>query len=71
LALLLPQHESAREGVRPAKMLVRALKMLSYFVMKQPAETSPRQPLISRAMKSGLMAERGRIGNDEPREPVV
>src|SRR6266571_2752647 len=32
LALLLPQHESAREGVRPAKMLVRALKMLDYFL---------------------------------------
>src|SRR5882672_8373559 len=31
LALLLPQHESAREGVRSAKMLVRALKMLGYF----------------------------------------
>src|SRR5882672_4787107 len=31
LALLLPQHESAREGVRPAKMLVRALKVLGYF----------------------------------------
>jgi hypothetical protein len=30
LALLLPQHESAREDVRPAKMLVRALKMLDY-----------------------------------------
>src|SRR3981081_4018389 len=32
LALLLPQHESAREGVRSAKMLVRALKMLDYFL---------------------------------------
>src|SRR4051795_10366073 len=31
LALLLPQHESARAGVRPAKMLVRALKVLGYF----------------------------------------
>src|SRR5580698_8402223 len=31
LALLLPQHENAREGVRSAKMLVRALKMLNYF----------------------------------------
>src|SRR4051812_36494581 len=31
LALLLPQHESAREGVRPAKMLVRALKVPGYF----------------------------------------
>src|SRR6202012_2258185 len=31
LALLLPQHENAHEGVRPAKMLVRALKVLNYF----------------------------------------
>src|SRR6201995_2287898 len=31
LALLLPQHENAREGVRSAKMLVRALKVLGYF----------------------------------------
>src|SRR5712671_6547140 len=31
LALLLPQHESARKDVRPAKMLVRALKMLGYL----------------------------------------
>src|ERR1700743_3737941 len=31
LALLLPQHENAREGVRSAKMLVRALKVLDYF----------------------------------------
>src|SRR5205823_12156979 len=32
LALLWPQHESTREGVRPAKMLVRALKMLDCFL---------------------------------------
>src|SRR4030081_3742059 len=38
LALLLPQHESAREGVRSAKMLVRALKVLGYFLI----ETSSR-----------------------------
>jgi hypothetical protein len=31
---------------------------------------SPRQPLISRAMKAGLMAEEGGIGNDEPRKRV-
>jgi hypothetical protein len=34
LALLLPQHESAREGAWPAKMLVRALKVLNYFVIE-------------------------------------
>ena len=34
--------------------------------MKQPARTSTRQPLISRAMKVGLMAEQSAIGNDEP-----
>jgi hypothetical protein len=26
-----PQHENAREGIGAAKMLVRALKVLSYF----------------------------------------
>jgi hypothetical protein len=31
-----------------------------------PQGPSPRQPLISRAMKVGLMAEQGRFGNDEP-----
>src|SRR3984893_8439433 len=34
--------------------------------MKQPARTSTRQPLISRAMKVALMAEQSEIGNDEP-----
>jgi hypothetical protein len=27
-----PARETAREGVRPAKMLVRALKVLDYFL---------------------------------------
>src|ERR1700690_3951337 len=31
LALLLPQKKRAQRGAFPAKMLVRALKMLSYF----------------------------------------
>jgi hypothetical protein len=44
-------------------MLVRALKVLGYFLMRQPARTSTRQPLISRAMKLALMTETGRIGN--------
>ena len=35
--------------------------------MRQPAWTSTRQPLISRAMKAGLMAEQEKNGNDEPR----
>jgi hypothetical protein len=48
-------------------MLVRALKVLGYFLLKQPARPSPRQPLISRAMKLALMAEPSRNGNDEPR----
>src|SRR6185295_7659108 len=49
-------------------MLVRALKVLRFFSkMRQPARTSTRQPLISRAMKVGLMAEEAPIGNDEPR----
>src|ERR1700761_9385715 len=34
--------------------------------MKQPAWAPPRQPLISRAMKWGLMAEVGPFGNAEP-----
>jgi hypothetical protein len=48
-------------------MLVRALKVLGHFLLRQPARTSPRQPLISRAMKLALMAEQGPIGNDEAR----
>jgi hypothetical protein len=39
--------------------------------MGQPARTSTRQPLISRAMKAALMAEPGRIGNDEPRHGFI
>src|ERR1700716_3635903 len=34
--------------------------------MTQPARTSTRQPLFSRAMKVALMAEPNDIGNDEP-----
>src|SRR5882757_8190630 len=34
--------------------------------MKQPARSSTRQPLISRAMKVALMAEPSAVGNDEP-----
>jgi hypothetical protein len=30
----LPQHESAREGVCSAEMLVRALKVLDYFLKR-------------------------------------
>src|ERR1022692_1281144 len=47
-------------------MLVRALKVLNYFVSEQSARASTRQPLISRAMKSALMAEPVAISNDEP-----
>jgi hypothetical protein len=39
--------------------------------MKQPARTSTRQPLISRAMKVALMAEQSAIGNDEPCDPDI
>jgi len=47
-------------------MLVRALKMLSYFRNESRRHnSSPRQPLISRAAKSGLMAEKAGIGNGE------
>jgi hypothetical protein len=41
------------------------LKVLRFLQMKEPAQTSPRQPLISRAAKAGLMAERSPIGNPE------
>jgi hypothetical protein len=48
-------------------MLVRALKVLDYFSKETTRTTPTRQPLISRAMKLALMADKGRIGNDEPR----
>jgi hypothetical protein len=52
-------------------MLVRALKVLRFLPNESTGtEPSPRQPLISRAMKAGLMAEQGGIGNDEPRRRV-
>src|SRR5580692_7619322 len=37
LALLLPQEKCAQRGAFAAEMLVRALKVLSYFISKQPA----------------------------------
>ena len=53
------------------KMLVRALKVLRFFSKtREPARTSTRQPLISRAMKVGLMAEEAPNGNDEPPKGV-
>jgi hypothetical protein len=49
-------------------MLARALKVLKIFAKSDnPHQTSPRQPLISRAMKVALIAELSRLGNDEPR----
>ena len=52
-------------------MLVRALIVLRFYEQaRNPHETPPRQPLISRAMKAGLMAEDKPIGNDEPPEPA-
>ena len=55
-------------GAFAAKMLVRALKVLRYFPKEKPARASPRQPLISRAIKAGLMTEVVRIGNAMNRE---
>jgi hypothetical protein len=67
LALLWATEKRARGALLRLKMLVRALKVLRFFSkMRQPARTSTRQPLISRAMKVGLMAEEAPIGNDEP-----
>jgi hypothetical protein len=40
--------------------------MLGYFRNEITSMASPRQPLISRAMKAALMAEPAEIGNDEP-----
>jgi hypothetical protein len=37
--------------------------MLDFPELKQSARSSPRQPLISRATKAGLIAEKGAIGN--------
>jgi hypothetical protein len=53
------------------KMLVRALIVLRFLRSgKTRTKTPPRQPLISRAMKAGLMAEDEPNGNDEPAEPA-
>jgi len=71
LALLLPQHESAREGVRPAKMLVRALKLLGHFLSETTGRDIATAALISRAMKVALMTEPNQIGNDEPENRIV
>src|SRR5207253_10114409 len=71
LALLSAAGRRARRGAFAAKMLVRALQVLTFLKKKKPARASTRQPLISRAMKAGLMAERKRIGNDEPRKAIL
>src|SRR5471030_1857200 len=39
LALLLPQKKRARKGAFAAKMLARALKVLGYSEMRQPARS--------------------------------
>src|SRR5204863_2766784 len=58
LALLWPRKRRAPKGAFAAKMLVRALKVLRFFRERNnPAQASTRQPLISRAMKAGLMAD--------------
>jgi hypothetical protein len=44
-------------------MLVRALKMLSYFRNETARIDTATAALISRAMKAALMAEAGSIGN--------
>src|ERR1700748_3820463 len=57
-------RKGAPGGALAAKMLVRALKVLRFFQKrKQPAQISPRQPLISRAIEAGLMTEVVEIGN--------
>src|SRR3569832_2935607 len=67
LALLIAVEKPAEYGVFPAKMLVRALKVLRFLSQSaKPARSSPRQPLFSRAMQAALMAEQLHFGNDEP-----
>jgi hypothetical protein len=68
LALLLPWKNPPDGGGFPTEMLARALKVLKIFAKgDNPHKTSPRQPLISRAMKVALIAELSGLGNDEPR----
>src|SRR5258708_9911949 len=45
------------------QLLARAMKKLIFLCAQKSAETPPRQPLISRAAKSGLIAKPGLIGN--------
>src|SRR5690242_8877331 len=52
LALLLPRKMRAKSGAFPAKMLLRALKVLRFSQGDKSAPPSPRQPLISRATKA-------------------
>jgi hypothetical protein len=58
-----PQLKGAPKSAAAAEMLVRALKKLYLFRQKQVSKTSPRQPLISRAMKVRLIAEKSPVGN--------
>jgi hypothetical protein len=61
-------EKPAQKAASRLKMLARALKVLKIFAKNDnPHQTSPRQPLISRAMKAALIAELSRLGNDEPR----
>ena len=54
-------------GAFAAKMLVRALKVLRFFLKLEATRTAiATAALISRAMKVGLMTEPNQIGNDEP-----
>jgi hypothetical protein len=65
LALLLPQHESAREGVRAAEMLVRALKVLNYFLNGTIGTGIDTAALDQPGDEVALMAEPGPIGNED------
>src|SRR6185369_7622337 len=72
LALLWATEKCARGALLRPEMLVRALKVLRFFSKRDdPHKTSTRQPLISRAMKVGLMAEDRPIGNNEPRNGLT
>jgi hypothetical protein len=54
------------EGAFATEMLVRALKVLGYFVSETTSTGIDTAALDQPGDEAGLMAERRRIGNDEP-----
>jgi len=71
LALLLPQKKCAQRGAFAAEMLVRALKVLGYFEDETASTGIDTAALDQPGDEAALMAEPSRIGNDEPRNPII